>query len=488
MEQGISSSQVRAIPGNIDRNTSFNPRHQVPASAPVGQPDVVLFQSQEDPTERSRQQPSKARDISQQDLVKLLARLQQQIAERTRGIRNTRPIQLHTAIGSFSDAAGKDLINLTAMLFDFILADFHSAPRVRAEISYLQIPYLKLLIEERELLAQPSHPARKLLSDLARTAISWDYLPEDKQQRFQREIHQIVRQILEAADTDLALFQNLQRHYAEFMAMESLKSRILDPDAEDEESRQVRAQQAQEIIERTLQGKLETWQLPHSTVELIQQGWSRVMFLAYLREDNEKSWKHSLQVLDELIWCQQHHTTFRDRQRWVKTVPQLLKTLKKELRESGYNSGKLEQQLLALKRELTQTFKRQSVFSAIQEIPPPSRPGNALSHTKTAIERQEEQEKATLAEYLARVDQLEAGTWLEFNRVDGTSLRCRLATLGSDDEPFVFINRLGFKVLRKSRYELASDFRRNRVRVDTEAEQASRKGLFLLPQWRRTGS
>src|SRR5690554_6234618 len=138
MEQGISSSQVRAIPGNIDRNTS---RHQVPASAPVGQPDVVLLQSQEDPTERSRQQPSKARDISQQDLVKLLARLQQQIAERTRGIRNTRPIQLHTAIGSFSDAAGKDLINLTAMLFDFILADFHSAPRVRAEISYLQIPY-----------------------------------------------------------------------------------------------------------------------------------------------------------------------------------------------------------------------------------------------------------------------------------------------------------------------------------------------------------
>src|SRR5690606_41859201 len=81
------------------------------------------------------------------------------------------------------------------------------------------------------------------------------YLPEDKQQRFQREIHQIVRQILEAADTDLALFQNLQRHYAEFMAMESLKSRILDPDAEDEESRQVRAQQAQEIIERTLRSE-----------------------------------------------------------------------------------------------------------------------------------------------------------------------------------------------------------------------------------------
>src|SRR5690606_771238 len=193
-------------------------------------------------------------------------------------------------------------------------------------------------------------------------------------------------------------------------------------------------------------------------------------------------------TLDEIIWCLQHHTAFRERQRWVKTVPQLLKTLKKELLESGYNSGKLEQQLLALKRELTQTFKRHSVFSAVQEMPPPARPNSTLGYITTALERQEEQEKATLAEYLARVDQLPVGTWLEFNRIDGTSLRCRLATLGTNDEPFIFVNRFGLKVLRKSRLELASDFRRNRAQVDTESEAQLRKGLFLLPQWRRTGS
>jgi len=86
------------------------------------------------------------------------------------------------------------------------------------------------------------------------------------------------------------------------------------------------------------------------------------------------------------------------------------------------------------------------------------------------------------------VDQLPVGTWLEFNRVDGTTLRCRLSSRGTDDEPFVFVNRLGLKVLKKSRLELASDFRRNRVQVNSEAEATPRKGLFLLPQWRRTGS
>src|SRR5690606_26154646 len=468
MEQGSSVSQVQAISDHIDDHASHPPRHPSPHANLAGRPDVVLFQAQTELTEHASQPTPKARTVSQQDLIKLLSRLQQQIAERTRGIKNTRPIQLRTAIGSFSNAAGEDLINLIAMLFDFILADFRSTPVVRAQISYLQVPYLKLLIEDREFLAQPSHPARKLLSDLARTGISWDYLPEDKQQRFEREIHQVVRQILEATDTHLALYQKLQRQYAEFMAMESLKSRILDPDSEDEESRQMRAQQAQDIVEQTLLEKLEPWQLPDSTVELLQQGWSRVMFLAYLRDDDEESWKQSLHTLDEIIWCLQHHTAFRERQRWVKTVPQLLKTLKKELLESGYNSGKLEQQLLALKRELTQTFKRQSVFSAVQEIPPPARPNSTLGYIKTAIERQEEQEKATLAEYLARVDQLPVGTWLEFNRIDGTSLRCRLATLGTNDEPFIFVNRFGLKVLRKSRLELASDFRRNRAQVDTE--------------------
>src|SRR5690606_4052036 len=172
----------------------------------------------------------------------------------------------------------------------------------------------------------------------------------------------------------------------------------------------------------------------------------------------------------------------------AKNARKLHKSKKKYHQESVYTIGKLEQQLLSLKRELTQTFKRQSVFSAVQEIPPPVRPNSTLGYIKTAIERQEEQEKATLAEYLARVDQLPVGTWLEFNRIDGTSLRCRLATLGTNDEPFIFVNRFGLKVLRKSRLELASDFRRNRAQVDTESEAQLRKGLFLLPQWRRTGS
>lgn len=488
MEQGSSIKQVRTISDSIDRQIPIAPQHPAAHGKRSGEPDVVLFKAQAELTERSAQQSTKTRRVSQQDLLKLLSRLQQQIAERTRGVRNPRPIQLHTAIGSFSNAAGEDLINLISMVFDFILADFQAAPAVQAQISYLQVPYLKLLLEDRELLAQNSHPARKLLSDLARTGISWDYLPEDKQQRFQREIHQVVRHILETTESNLTLYQKLQRQYAEFMAMESLKSRILDPDSEDEETRQMRAQQVQEAVEQILRDKLETWQLPDSTVELIQQGWSRVMLLAYLKDDAEESWRQSLDTLDELIWCLQHHTAFRERQRWVKTVPQLLKTLKQELLESGYNKGKLEQQLLALKRELTQTFKRQSVFSAVQEIPPPARPNNTLGYIKTAIERQEEQEKATLAEYLTRVDQLPVGTWLEFNRVDGTTLRCRLSSRGTDDEPFVFVNRLGLKVLKKSRLELASDFRRNRVQVNSEAEATPRKGLFLLPQWRRTGS
>lgn len=489
MKQGSSFNQLQANSDSIGQH-SFDPQHQTPPSSFASGPDVVLFRAQGDQTDSASQfqNARKVRMVSQQDLLRLLSRLQQQIAERTRGVKNFRPIRLHTAIGSFSNAAGEDLINLVSMLFDFILTDLRSAPSLQAQISYLQVPYLKLLIEDQEILSQASHPARKLLNDLARTAISWDYLPDDKQERFDREIRQLVRLILESPETNLALYQRLQRQYAEFMAMESLKSRILDPEADDEEASQMRAHHAQEMVEQTLREKLEHWPLPNSAVELLQEGWSRVMLLAYLRDDDGESWKQSLLTIDKLIWCLQYHITFEDRQRWVRTVPQLLKTLKHELQESGYNSGKLEQKLLALKRDLTQTFKRQSAFSAIQELPQPPRKTATLGQIKTAIERQEEREKAVLAEYLARVDELEPGTWLEFNRVDGTSLRCRLATLGADDTPYIFINRLGLKVLRKSRLELAQDFRRNRVRIDTETDAASRKGLFLLPQWKRTGS
>src|SRR5690606_10071776 len=169
-------------------------------------------------------------------------------------------------------------------------------------------------------------------------------------------------------------------------------------------------------------------------------------------------------VVDDLIWCLQPHSDQEHRQRWVQMVPQLLKTLRAGLQEVSYSSSRLDQMLLDLKKALTEAFKQQSISAADKEIPRSVVPRDSTT-IKTAVERQAEIEDAELAEYLVRIDELQTGTWVEFALVNGSKFRCKLSTRVGDDSCYIFVNRMGLKVVEKTRQELAHEMRRGRLQV-----------------------
>ncbi|MEP2607272.1 DUF1631 family protein, partial [Marinobacter sp.] len=83
----------------------------------------------------------------------------------------------------------------------------------------------------------------------------------------------------------------------------------------------------------------------------------------------------------------------------------------------------------------------------------------------TAIERQQELEDAAIAEYVAQIDAIEIGNWVEFNLVNGASFRCKLSAIIEEADCFVFVNRMGLKVIEKTRTDLAHEMRRGRLTV-----------------------
>src|SRR5690554_527965 len=357
----------------------------------------------------------------------------------------------------------EDLINLVSMLFEFILDDYNLSAPVQVLISRLQIPILKVVIKDKSFFSKTAHPARKLLNALARAGIGWSNSDEKARDKLYEKIHSIVQRILSEFDGDITLFETLNEEFEEFLARENRKSSLVEQRTRESERGRIKSQKAQEMVDRVIKERIARYRLPEPVHNILINGWSRFMFLAYLRDDVEHRWQESVKVVDDLIWCLHPHQEDTERDQWVRVVPGLLKSLRAGLEEVSYNATKLDDTMSLLKHELAEAFRASSSMEVAEEPP-------AQEEPKDEAKSQAEPEDAVIAEFMAQVDSLEIGHWVEFRLVNGASFRCKLSAIIEEADCFVFVNRMGLKVIEKTRTDLAHEMRRGRM---TRLEQGA---------------
>jgi len=370
-----------------------------------------------------------------------------------------------------------ELINLVALLFEFILEDDNLSPPIQVLISRLQIPILKTVLADRTFFSRTDHPARRLLNALARAGIGWSQSDEKSRDKLYARIHQIVARIIEEFDGDISLYEELNEEFDQFLARENRKATLVEQRTRESERGRIKSQKAQETVDQLLKEKLEIRRIPDSVRDILVNGWSRVMFLAYLRDDAEHGWTQCVRVVDDLLWCLNPHLEDGEREQWVKVVPGLLKALRSGLEEVSYNSSRLDEMMKELKHELTETFRNHSEAEARSDAVPSVEPvltrpaveepsdSEPSSRQPTAIERQKQLEDAAIAQFIEQINALEVGQWVEFALINGTSFRCKLSAIIQEADSFVFVNRMGLKVIEKSRADLAHEMRRRRMTI-----------------------
>ncbi|OHY79942.1 DUF1631 domain-containing protein [Marinobacter sp. AC-23] len=352
----------------------------------------------------------------------------------------------------------EDLINLVSMLFEFILDDYNLSAPVQVLISRLQIPILKVVIKDKSFFSKTTHPARKLLNALARAGIGWSNSDEKARDKLYEMIHGIVQRILSEFDGDITLFETLNDEFEEFLARENRKSSLVEQRTRESERGRIKSQKAQELVDRVIQERVARYRLPEPVYNILINGWSRVMFLAYLRDDVEHRWQESVKVVDDLIWCLHPHQEDAERDQWVRVVPSLLKSLRAGLEEVSYNAAKLDDTMGQLKHELAEAFRASSSMELTEA---PTVQAEDLDEAKNKAELQPED--AAIAEFMAQIDSIEIGNWVEFRLVNGANFRCKLSAIIEEADCFVFVNRMGLKVIEKTRVELAHEMRRGRM-------------------------
>ncbi|QSP96281.1 DUF1631 domain-containing protein [Marinobacter salinisoli] len=359
--------------------------------------------------------------------------------------------------------ADEDLINLVSMLFEFILDDYNLSAPVQVLISRLQIPILKVVLKDKGFFNKSTHPARRLLNSLARSGIGWSSSDEKAKDKLYNQIHTTVQRILDDFDGDISLFETLNEEFEAFLEKENRRASLVEQRTRESERGRIKSQKAQETVDQLLKEKVARYKLPNTIDNILINGWSRVLFLAYLRDDTEHRWKDRVRVVDDLIWCLRPHRDDHERDQWVRLVPKLLKEIRSGLEEVSYNSSRLDDMMGQIKVELTEAFRTNADIEASpKSLSGPDQPEAGAAQNKPRP-GQQYFEDATMPEYIGQIDNLSIGHWVEFRLINGASFRCKLSAVIEEADTFVFVNRMGLKVIEKNRTELAQEMRRGRL-------------------------
>jgi hypothetical protein len=105
------------------------------------------------------------------------------------------------------EKADEDVINLIAMLFDCILGDRTLPHSLRTLIGRMQIPVLKAALLDKGLFGRSSHPARRLLNDIATAAMGAS--DDGQREAVYLRLEHVVQHLLNDFDDDPLIFSDL---------------------------------------------------------------------------------------------------------------------------------------------------------------------------------------------------------------------------------------------------------------------------------------
>ncbi|UTW06721.1 DUF1631 domain-containing protein [Pseudomonas benzenivorans] len=456
-----------------------------------------------------REMPADATPISSHDLMRLLSYMQQRAPVQVADDFDVRD-QLGQLLTRASAKTGKarvvgevdeDVINLVAMLFEFILDDRTLPDSLKALIGRMQIPMLKVAVLDKTFFGRGSHPARRLLNEIASAALGWSEQDDARRDSLFQKIEQVVQRLLNDFVDDPAIFSELLADFLAFTGDERRRSELLEQRTRDAEEGSAKAELARRQVEQALNERLLGKTLPEVVVRLLREAWSKVLMLTCLKHGvDSPQWQAALATMDDLVWSVAPHEDPEARLRLLELVPGLLKALREGMASAAFDpfsTGEFFSQLEALHVQAFQRFKRPlaeapevdetqraALAEAGIELPllelPPDEEAAAAPMVEVVEEivllapgeRRAAEPEVNLPdddESLQQVDNLRVGSWVEFQEDDEHKLRCKLAAVIKPTGKYIFVNRTGMKVLEKSRMGLAVEFRRCAIRLLDDA-------------------
>ncbi len=373
------------------------------------------------------------------------------------------------------------LIDLVAVLLDKILQDKQVPERIKRLIARLQVPLLRAALLDQNLFAQKSHPARRLLDVIARSAVGWDE-DTDPEGRYYQLIFEVVAAVEAGFGSDnkagdLAVFEDQRLKIDAFLADEATR----------EQKRYERAQALLQQVEQRevadmqalmqIRDAVRDIELPEDVTEFLLDPWRRVLVDAAVSGASEPTQTAFRQTISDMVWSVQPKITLEERRRLVALLPTLLAHLRAgmttialgQAEQEGFFQALMQLHSAAVKVGVRSELQDQA-FERFEErvnaisidpdaedprvpdvTPETIRAGLAGSRISMAVADEPREPPARVlerparltAEYLdSQVDSLVRGSWVEL--VQGLQVKSmKLRWISPRRTMYLFTDRLG---------------------------------------------
>ena len=375
-------------------------------------------------------------------------------------------------------------IELVAMLFDFIFETKDLPDGIKALLARLQIPVLKAAMLDGAFFAKKNHPSRLLVNALAEAGRGWTPIMGTNDPLYSH-IDALVHRILDGFTDDLTIFDEAREKLERFLADEEQVAEANIQTTADEIDQTDRKEMAAIVAKSEIERRIEMYPVPNFLAWFLRQQWVTTLQDMYLTQGEEsEQWEQSIAMLEDLVWSVQPKRTKDDRKHLVALLPALLKRLSSALGRMEWPPGGREKFMTNLVEAHAASVKPAAAMAALgtqsvaeqalAEAEQAKADGDsekaakaeALAEAMTQAEPEPAKEPEIVEDQFLEIAQdLERGTWIEFEADDGQLAFAKLAWISPLRGTYLFTNRQGLKALSMNAEELAERFRTDRARL-----------------------
>lgn len=351
-------------------------------------------------------------------------------------------------------------IELVGLLFEYILSDDQLPDSVKALLSYLHTPVLKLAFIDKEFFENVDHPARVLLNQMAEAGARWVSNDGTSQYNIYEKVKTTVFNVLQKFGNEVKVFAEASLEFSSYIRNVSRRQDLMEKRAMEKARGEEKLREAKIMVNTKVSHLIDGRDLPSPVLLLLLLPWSDYLSFVILRYGADSdTCQRALQVAQDLIWSVEPKLLEVDKVKQLELQDGLLQSLQSGFETIGYEqnkSRKLLDAIIALQKLALKSQKAEPApepMRAKLESMAAEKAGNVnVGNTNATAEEAKLIEKLKLIEF---------GTWLE----DDKGKRIKVAWYNHKTMHYMLVDQQGRKVAMSSALQMARAMIAGKLRI-----------------------
>ena len=354
-------------------------------------------------------------------------------------------------------------IYLAQELLHAINSDEVLEPQAKDWVQRLEVPLVKMLLDDDSILNDPQHPARHLINQLGQAQAGFSDPKSDRDLKVVKSIESIVDGLSQAQAPYRSAFSDAAKEITGLLKRQQRLRAIQIKRVLEACDGQQKLSTAKILVQQELDRRFADEEVPRVIVDLLKLGLHNQLDLAAIRTGIEgDDFFESIGLIDDLRarLSPGYKSKSRDRQ----NSESLIERIDEKLLQANTSTADRNRLRKLLESVLPGLANGAGQHTAeLIPFPVPTKPPGT-PEPETDLDQDD-------ALWLGRAKLMQIGNWMLYPTADGKTKPIKLAWVSKEHDRYVFVNRQGHKELEITPTELSKQLKNKTVDIIDQPDE-----------------